>query len=229
MPLFPTFSFPAEQTVLEKYENFISGIYHGEITRNTLLALDDAAPQLILFDLNKHYGLEKEALGLVESACSGRDGTTPTQRHAPMTPTRTNVAPHLHDTDAARRPHDAVVPGPHDTNAVRCPHNTGSDEDDTYRGSRRGSREALVPATLQCLKRQEIEQENFGYAPGEVSLRDRRAPDNCPGFEVCMREALRVLLGADEVEKRVEMCLAEDGSGIGTTLGAPQAMKNKKL
>ncbi|KAH9032133.1 hypothetical protein EDB85DRAFT_2145693 [Lactarius pseudohatsudake] len=188
MPLFPTFSFPAEQTVLDKYEKFISGIYHGEITRNTLLALDDAVPQLFLFDLNKEYGLEREALGFVESACSGRD------------------------------------------------------DDDSYRGSRGGTGEALVPATLQRLKRQEVEQENFGYAPGEVSLRDRRAPDGrgvsgrrrtvcnrhrlkgCPGFEKCMREALRILLGADEVEKRVEMGLAEDGSGVGT-----QGMKNKKL
>ncbi|KAH9008444.1 hypothetical protein EDB83DRAFT_2456477 [Lactarius deliciosus] len=70
-----TFSFPTEQTVLDKYENFISETYLGEITRNTLLALDGAAPQLILFDLNKHYGLDKEALGLVKSACSGRDGS----------------------------------------------------------------------------------------------------------------------------------------------------------
>lgn len=35
-----------------------------------------------------------------------------------------------------------------------------------------------------------------------------------PEFEERVREALRVLLG-DEVEKRVEMGLAKDGSGVG--------------
>ena len=35
-----------------------------------------------------------------------------------------------------------------------------------------------------------------------------------PGFEERMREALRMLLG-EEVEKRVEMGLAKDGSGVG--------------
>jgi hexokinase len=55
------------------YENFISGMYLGEITRN-VLALVDAAPKPILFNgkaterLNSHYGLDTELLSLVESA-----------------------------------------------------------------------------------------------------------------------------------------------------------------
>jgi hexokinase len=65
----------------QAYEKFISGMYLGEITRNVLLALVDAAPQPILFDgkaterLNKHYGLDTEMLSLVESAWSGKDGS----------------------------------------------------------------------------------------------------------------------------------------------------------
>jgi hexokinase len=39
-----------------------------------------------------------------------------------------------------------------------------------------------------------------------------------PDFEERMREALRILLG-EEVEKRVEMGLAKDGSGVGGTYG----------
>jgi hexokinase len=39
-----------------------------------------------------------------------------------------------------------------------------------------------------------------------------------PGFEERMREALRMLLGK-EVEKRVEMGLAKDGSGVGGASG----------
>lgn len=58
----------------QAYEKFISGMYLGEITRNILLALLDAAPKPILFNgkasesLNKHYGLDTELLSLVESA-----------------------------------------------------------------------------------------------------------------------------------------------------------------
>jgi hexokinase len=58
----------------QAYEKFISGMYLGEITRNLLLALVDAAPKSILFDgkaterLNTHYGLDTEMLSLVESA-----------------------------------------------------------------------------------------------------------------------------------------------------------------
>jgi hexokinase len=39
-----------------------------------------------------------------------------------------------------------------------------------------------------------------------------------PGFEERMREALRILIG-EGVEKRVEMGLAKDGSGVGGTHG----------
>ena len=58
----------------QAYEKFISGMYLGEITRNILLALVDAAPKPILFNgkaterLNAHYGLDTEMLSLVESA-----------------------------------------------------------------------------------------------------------------------------------------------------------------
>jgi hexokinase len=57
----------------QAYKKFISGMYLGEITRNILLALVDAAPKPILFDgkatarLNKHYRLDTEMLSLVES------------------------------------------------------------------------------------------------------------------------------------------------------------------
>ncbi|KAH9057738.1 hypothetical protein EDB87DRAFT_1685901 [Lactarius vividus] len=49
MPLGLTSSFPVEQTVLDTYEKLISGMYLGEIARNSLLVLIDTAPQLILF------------------------------------------------------------------------------------------------------------------------------------------------------------------------------------
>jgi hexokinase len=73
----------------QAYEKFISGMYLGEITRNLLLALVDAAPKPILFDgkaterLNKHYGLDTEMLSLVESAwVSGGGGVGAPARDA---------------------------------------------------------------------------------------------------------------------------------------------------
>jgi len=67
----------------QAYEKFISGMYLGEITRNILLALVDAAPKPILFGgkaterLNKHYGLDTEILSLVESAWTAGASAAP--------------------------------------------------------------------------------------------------------------------------------------------------------
>lgn len=38
--------------------------------------------------------------------------------------------------------------------------------------------------------------------------------ENYPGFETILRESLRCLVGAD-VERRVEIGMAKDGSGVG--------------
>jgi hexokinase len=58
----------------QAYEKLILGMYLGEVTRNVILALVDAAPRPILFNgksterLNKHYGLDTEMLSLIEGA-----------------------------------------------------------------------------------------------------------------------------------------------------------------
>ena len=49
-----------------------------------------------------------------------------------------------------------------------------------------------------------------------------------PGFEERMREALRMLLGG-EVEKRIEMGLAKDGSGVGGTPSLPPNFRSYSL
>ena len=117
----------------QAYEKFISGMYLGEITRNVLLALVDAAPQPILFGgiaterLNKHYGLDTEMLSLVESAWR-----------------------------------------------ADAPKGDSEEENATLRDfSAPLVEERIAPATLRRLNRvREIVQEQLGYAPGEVSLRD---------------------------------------------------------
>jgi len=62
----------------QAFEKFISGMYLGEITRNVLLSLVDAAPRPILFsgqsskELNEHYGLDTAVMSAVEEAWEGK-------------------------------------------------------------------------------------------------------------------------------------------------------------
>ena len=59
---------------LQAFEKFISGMYLGEITRNILISLVDAAPRPLLFNgrvskqLNTHYGLDTAVMSEVEEA-----------------------------------------------------------------------------------------------------------------------------------------------------------------
>ena len=69
---------------LQAFEKFISGMYLGEITRNILLSLVDAAPKPLLFNgrssevLNTHYGLDTAVMSEVEEAWeSGRVPAVP--------------------------------------------------------------------------------------------------------------------------------------------------------
>lgn len=62
----------------QAFEKFISGMYLGEIARNILLALIDAAPEPLLFSglagsgvLNKHYGMDSAVMSEIEEAWEG--------------------------------------------------------------------------------------------------------------------------------------------------------------
>jgi hexokinase len=64
----------------QAFEKFISGMYLGEITRNILLALVDAAPTPLLFGgmtgsgmLNKHYGVDTAIMSEIEEAWGRED------------------------------------------------------------------------------------------------------------------------------------------------------------
>jgi len=49
-----------------------------------------------------------------------------------------------------------------------------------------------------------------------------------PNYGASMRESLRLLVG-EEVERRVDIGMAKDGSGVGAALCALQALKQNKL
>lgn len=71
----------------QAFEKFVSGMYLGEVTRNILLALIDAAPKPLLFNgrvgsgiLNNHYGLDTAVMSNVELAWAGdRPKAEPTE------------------------------------------------------------------------------------------------------------------------------------------------------
>ena len=106
----------------QAFEKFISGMYLGEITRNILLSLIDAAPKPLLFNgnsspvLNTHYGLDTAVLSDVEVAwLAGRaqdttakaveGGHDPLQKDSACPPPATTVNgvsdSHFADVDAA--------------------------------------------------------------------------------------------------------------------------------
>lgn len=67
---------------LQAFEKFISGMYLGEITRNILLSLIDAAPKSLLLNgrasdvLNRHYGLDTAIMSEIEDAWEHGRGKT---------------------------------------------------------------------------------------------------------------------------------------------------------
>ncbi|KAH9967730.1 hypothetical protein BGW80DRAFT_1339745 [Lactifluus volemus] len=230
----------------QAYEKFISGMYLGEITRNLLLALVDATPKPILFNgkategLNRHYGLDTEMLSLVESAWTGDAGVPRVEEEATLRDfsvplAKERLAPstlqRLEKVQKIVQEHLGYEPGEvslRDAAIVRWA---------AALVVRRAARLSACGVATVAIQ--------IGYATGLG--KDARAAEpavakgkpyaigidgslyqHYPEFEERMREALRILLG-EEVEKRVEMGLAKDGSGVGAALCALQATKNKKL
>ncbi|KAH9049279.1 hypothetical protein EDB83DRAFT_2226901 [Lactarius deliciosus] len=215
----------------QAYEKFISGMYLGEVTRNILLALVDAAPQPILFNgkaterLNKHYGLDTEMLSLVESAWSGRDGSDTDdvtaaaalvedpEKLGPATVQRLKrVQEIVQDTlgyapgevslrDAALVRWAAALVVRRSARLSACAVATVALQMGYVSGLGKDARPAVAAAA--------------GGKPYAIGI-DGSLYQHYPGFEERMREALRILLGP-EVEKRVEVGLAKDGSGVGGT------------
>ncbi|KAH8986337.1 hypothetical protein EDB92DRAFT_1879806 [Lactarius akahatsu] len=227
----------------QAYEKFISGMYLGEVTRNILLALVDAAPQPILFNgkaterLNKHYGLDTEMLSFVESAWSGSDGgdtddvaaaavlVEDPEKLAPATVQRLKRVQEIVQENLGYAPGEVSL---RDAALVRWAAAL------VVRRSARLSACAVATVALQMGYVSGLGKDArpavaaaAGGKPYAIGI-DGSLYQHYPGFEERMREALRILLGP-EVEKRVEIGLAKDGSGVGAALGALQATKNKKL
>ncbi|KAJ7067948.1 hypothetical protein C8F01DRAFT_1207645 [Mycena amicta] len=220
----------------QAFEKMISGMYLGEVTRNVLLSLVDAAPKSLLFSgkttaaMNAQWGFDTSVMSAVEEAWEGGDED----------PARDNPAPQLSAYEAPERLDPAVVVR---LNRVR----TVIARDLGFQEAAVSLRDAAIVRWVCSMVARRAALLS-GVAVGTVLIQTGRAvlsggqgkPTKdepkigvgvdgsliqfYPHFEETLRESLLNVVGAD-VEKRVEIGLAKDGSGVGAALCALQAVK----
>jgi len=229
----------------QAFEKFISGMYLGEITRNVLLALIDASPKPVIFggnateSLNKHYGLDTAVMSAVEEAWDASEDNSDNFK--------------ITETSALSSPNwESSLPSTQRTRLERVRQvliaklGFERDSDVSLRDAaivRRvvvmvASRAAklsgcAVAATLVQTGRAVL---GGGKAPSPRNGEEKRIGVGVdgsliqfyPNYEASMRESLRLLVG-EEVERRVEIGMAKDGSGVGAALCALQALKQAQM
>lgn len=227
------------------FEKFISGMYLGEIARNVIVSLIDVAPKSLLFSghsskqLNKQWGVDTAVLSEVEEAWEGIGRFAPedagsTAVNGTEAGTRTN-----NGTDSSRQPsvqqkleriRDVIV-----RRMELPPDSVSLDDADIIRKicthiawrAARLSACAVAAVLVQTgrarLTRGDEEAKNTVTLVDEgkrigVGV-DGSLVEHYPYFEKKLRASLRVLVG-DDVEHRVDIGLAKDGSGVGAALCA---------
>jgi len=209
-------------------------MYLGEITRNVLLSLIDAAPKPLLFGgkstdvLNAHYGLDTAVMSAVEEAWEANivAGTNEThtnlvweesltqEQKDKLDKVRKVVVTSLGFKDADVSLRDAAI--------VRRVVSLVAGRAAKLSG-------CAIAATLVQTERAVL---GGGQAPPPKKGEEKKIGVGVdgsliqfyPNYERSMRESLRLLVG-EEVEKRTEIGMAKDGSGVGAALGALQAIK----
>ncbi|KAK7471056.1 hypothetical protein VKT23_002471 [Stygiomarasmius scandens] len=227
----------------QAFEKMISGMYLGEITRLILLSLIDAAPKSILFQgkvtqvVNDQWGLDTSVMSDVEEAWEGGDGhdedlipqfeklgkeenlDAKPEFKKKLERVRKVVVDKLKYEDGDVSLRDAAI--------VRwvC-----------HLVARRAALLSGVAVAAVLLQQGTATlpdaQGNFQQTNGKHSEEkiligvDGSLIQFYPNFERTMRESLRALV-SEQVEKRVEIGLAKDGSGVGAALCALQAIKQQ--
>ncbi|KAH9942994.1 hexokinase [Epithele typhae] len=226
---------------LQAFEKFISGMYLGEITRNVLLSFVDAAPRPLLFNgrtskqLNTHYGLDTAVMSEVETAWeAGRDSTPVVKVNGAADGSADWASTHFTDVaklspeDIARLERirtviiqqldmDAEDVSLRDAAIVRWAASLVAQRAAKLSG-------CAVAAVLVQTERAKL---GGGFVPDEEKIGvgvDGSLIQHYPNFNARVRDSLRELVG-EEVEKKVEIGLAKDGSGVGAALCALQATK----
>ncbi|KAJ8589890.1 hexokinase [Rhizopogon salebrosus TDB-379] len=211
----------------QAFEKFISGMYLGEIARNVILSLIDAAPKPILFGgrssalLNKQWGLDTALLSEIEEAWEGLGRFS-----SPGQVTAEEKLQRIQGVLAQQlelSPHDISLA---DADIVRqvC----------TLIGSRAARLSATaVAAILVHTGRARLwdggEQSSAGLKDEGKRIGvgvDGSLVEFYPHFQTKLRASLRTLVGP-EVESRVDIGMAKDGSGVGAALCALVAQRQQ--
>ncbi|KDQ07025.1 hypothetical protein BOTBODRAFT_192701 [Botryobasidium botryosum FD-172 SS1] len=204
------------------FEKFISGMYLGEITRNLLLYLVDS---LLLFNghstkqLNTHYGFDTALMSEIEL-----DTTVPVP-NATVQPQSLGATPTVNGTQprSFTRTRGVLTRQlgfkPEFVTDIDCEIVQWACRVVATRAAK------CSGCAVAAIIKQTGADKDTGVIPVGV---DGSMAEHYPLFEVRLREALIVLVG-EEVEKRVEIGLAKDGSGVGAALCALQAAKQEVL
>ncbi|KZS97717.1 hypothetical protein SISNIDRAFT_405509 [Sistotremastrum niveocremeum HHB9708] len=185
----------------QAFEKFISGLYLGEITRNLLLSLVDSVPSLLFSGLstptlNSHYGFDTAYMSAIENAKTAQEVKQVLVENLGF------KLEAISDDDAA------IVRWACETVATRGAYLSG----------------CAVAATMIQTGHAQL---GGGSGPEEKILKvgvDGSLAEHYPGFQDRVRQAIRLIVG-EEVESRVEIAMAKDGSGVGAALCALQALK----
>ncbi|KAF8631138.1 hypothetical protein AX15_002484 [Amanita polypyramis BW_CC] len=219
---------------LQAFEKFVSGMYLGEIVRNMFVALIDATPKPLLFDgkttshINKHYGVDTSLLSSVEEAWHGDGEIGSVPQFSGFDPNTLEPAVRQRLENVRR---------------VVVEHFRFRDEDVSLRDAAIvrwacalvAQRAALfsgvaVAAVLLQAGRAVLRGEHGVPKIDEgryIIGVDGSLIQHYPNFEKILRGSLRMLVGED-VERKVDIGLAKDGSGVGAALCALQAIKQRQ-
>jgi hexokinase len=216
----------------QAFEKFISGMYLGEIARNVILSLIDAAPKPLLFGgrssalLNKQWGLDTAVLSEIEEAWEGLGRFSPPAQGSPeaqkgeklrriqgVLAHRLELSPpdiSLADADIVRQVCNLI--------ASRAARMSGT----------------AVAAILVHTERARLwdhgEQSSAGLKDEGKRIGvgvDGSLVEFYPNFQTKLRASLRALVGP-EVESRVDIGMAKDGSGVGAALCALVAQRQNQ-
>ncbi|GAA6001383.1 hypothetical protein JCM10207_006636 [Rhodosporidiobolus poonsookiae] len=186
----------------QAFEKMVSGMYLGEVTRNVLLHLVDSQ---VLFNgfssraLNAHYGLDTAIMSALEAPFVPNSP----QSGDAISAIRTVLSSELSLPTSLLSDAGCLA-------AARVSEVVGT------RGCRLAA--AAIAATVR-----QTGGDAKDYTGGKLVFGlDGSLVEFYPRFEQRVRDALRELLG-EEVEQRVAIVMAKDGSGVGAALCAQAA------
>ncbi|KAG5220787.1 glucokinase [Salix suchowensis] len=193
----------------QAFEKFVSGMYLGEIARNIIMALIDAAPKPLLLSgkftplLNTQWGLDTSVMSDIENAWEEEKRT----ERSPE-----DVMPLFTEFDESKLSENVkarlqrIVKWACGLVARRAALLSGVAVAATLIQTGRAS----LPAGHDNITNSEGAEDEEKIGVGV----DGSLIEHYPHFEHMMRESLKILVG-EHIEKRVDIGMAKDGSGVG--------------